>query len=121
MLILVSWVFSTELSATDSAGHETYDPSRSSSSVRKDGYTWRISYGDGSGASGDVYTDTVDVGDIAVTGQAIELASQISAQFQRDTDSDGVLGLSFSSGNTGEKTSLQPIRYRKTDLSSATD
>lgn len=97
-----SWVFSSLLSATDTKGHEIYDPSRSTTAVQKKGYTWNISYGDGSGASGDVYTDTVNVGGTSVAGQAVEVASKISAQFQRDVDSDGLLGLSFSSINTGE-------------------
>jgi aspergillopepsin I len=66
------------------------------------GATWNISYGDGSSASGDVYTDTVDVGGTTVTGQAVELAKTISAQFQQDTDNDGLLGLAFSSINTGQ-------------------
>lgn len=97
-----SWVFSALLSATDTAGHEIYDPSRSTTAVQKKGYTWSISYGDGSGASGDVYTDTVKVGGTSVAAQAVEVASQISAQFRRDVDSDGLLGLSFRTINTGE-------------------
>lgn len=101
-IIINSWVFSSLLSATDTTGHEIYDPSRSTTAVRKEGYTWNIIYGDGSGASGDVYTDTVNVGGTSVAGQAVEVASRVSAQFQRDVDSDGLLGLSFSSSNTGE-------------------
>lgn len=94
------WVFSSELSSSESSGHSIYNPAKSSSSKQLKGYTWNITYGDGSSASGNVYTDTVTVGGIAVTGQAVELAEQISSQFSQDTDNDGLLGLAFSSINT---------------------
>lgn len=95
------------------AGHSFYDPAASPSSKKLDGYTWSISYGDRSSASGDVYTDTVRIGSTTVTGQAIELASTISAQFQRDTDNDGLVGLSFDIGNT-----VRPVK-QKTFFTSA--
>lgn len=114
--IINSWVFSSLLSATDTAGHQIYDTSRSTTAVQKQGYTWSIRYGDGSGAAGDVYTDTVEVGGTTVTGQAVEVASRISAQFQRDVDSDGLLGLAFRSGNTGEGNTF---RFSRTSLSSS--
>jgi aspergillopepsin I len=101
------WVFSSELPSSQSSGHSIYNPSKSSTAKKLSGATWNISYGDGSGASGDVYTDTVDVGGTTVTGQAVELAKTISAQFQQDQDNDGLLGLAFSSINTGEEISRQ--------------
>ncbi|EXJ65384.1 hypothetical protein A1O7_01725 [Cladophialophora yegresii CBS 114405] len=94
------WVFSSELSSSVQAGHSIYDPSKSSTAKKLNGATWSISYGDGSSASGDVYTDTVDIGGTTVTGQAIELAKTVSAQFQQDENNDGLLGLGFSSINT---------------------
>ncbi|KIX97696.1 uncharacterized protein Z520_06474 [Fonsecaea multimorphosa CBS 102226] len=94
------WVFSSELSSSERSGHSIYNPSQSSTAKQLSGATWKISYGDGSSASGNVYTDTVDVGGTTVTGQAVELAEQISSQFEQDTDSDGLLGLAFSSINT---------------------
>ncbi|KAL9030374.1 MAG: hypothetical protein Q9196_001505, partial [Gyalolechia fulgens] len=68
------------------------------------GYTWQIQYGDGSSASGDVYTDTVQVGTTTVAGQAVELAQQISSSFQQNLDNDGLLGLAFDSINTVKPT-----------------
>ena len=94
-------MFSSELSSSETSGHSIYNPSKSSTAKQLSGETWNISYGDGSGASGNVYTDDVTVGGVTVTGQAVELAEQISSQFQQDTDSDGLLGLAFSSINTG--------------------
>ncbi|KAK5790915.1 hypothetical protein VI817_006224 [Penicillium citrinum] len=93
-----SWVFSTELSTSEQSGHAVYNPRKSGTKLS--GASWDISYGDGSGASGDVYTDTVVVGGVTASKQAVEAAKQISSQFQRDTDNDGLLGLAFSSINT---------------------
>ncbi len=47
-----------------------------------------------------MHTDTVSVGTTSVPGQAVELAKTVSAQFQQDTASDGLLGLAFSTINT---------------------
>lgn len=98
---MYSWVFSSELPTSQQSGHEIYNPSKSKTAKKLSGATWQISYGDGSGASGDVYTDVVDVGGVSVTGQAVELASKISAQFRQDENNDGLLGLAFSTINTG--------------------
>ncbi|KAL5363386.1 aspartic peptidase domain-containing protein [Aspergillus floccosus] len=92
------WVFSSELSASEQSGHAIYKPA--GNSTKLDGYTWKISYGDGSGASGDVYKDTVSVGGVTAQGQAVEAAQQISQQFLQDRNNDGLLGLAFSSINT---------------------
>lgn len=93
------WVFSTELPSSEQSGHSIYNPASSSSSSKLNGYTWSISYGDGSGASGDVYTDKVVVGGVTATKQAVEPASSISTEFQQDSN-DGLLGLAFSKINT---------------------
>ena len=64
------------------------------------GAAWQIRYGDGSGAAGNVGTDTVQVGDVTATRQAVELATAVSSSFVQDTNTDGLLGLSFSNLNT---------------------
>lgn len=91
-------MFSSELPSSEQSGHSLYTPSSSASKIP--GATWSISYQDGSSASGDVYTDTVDVGGVTATSQAVEAAATISSEFVRNTANDGLLGLAFSSLNT---------------------
>lgn len=94
------WVYSTEQPSNQNHGQVQYDASKSSTSKRLSGYSWRIKYGDGSGASGDVYTDDVTVGGFKVSAQAVEAAKKVSAQFVNDTSNSGLLGLGFDSINT---------------------
>ncbi|KAI0383418.1 secreted aspartic proteinase precursor [Hypomontagnella monticulosa] len=98
------WVFSTEMPAGSVNGQAQYDPSKSSSAEEVNGATWNISYGDGSSSSGVVYKDVVTVGGVSFKSQAVEAATQVSEQFQSDTNNDGLLGLAFSSINTVQPT-----------------
>ncbi|KAK0720740.1 aspartic peptidase domain-containing protein [Lasiosphaeris hirsuta] len=88
------WVWRTILNK-----HNNFDPSKSSSFKKSEGQTWKIAYGDGSSASGDVGTDVIMVGGLKIKGQAIELASTLSKQFSEGTP-DGLLGLAFPKINT---------------------
>ncbi|KIX05418.1 uncharacterized protein Z518_06290 [Rhinocladiella mackenziei CBS 650.93] len=99
------WVFSSELPESQSSGHTVYDASKSSTARPLEGYTWSITYADGSSASGNVMQDSVTIDNITVGTQAVELATQVSPSFQSDTESSGLLGLSFSTLNT-----VQPIQ-----------
>lgn len=93
--------WSTELPAATTKGskHAIFDPNKSSTFKNSSGSSWKISYGDGSSASGSVGTDVVNVGGIIIKNQAVELAKTLSTQFQQDT-SDGLLGLAFGEINT---------------------
>ncbi|KAF2647636.1 acid protease [Lophiostoma macrostomum CBS 122681] len=99
------WVWSTELpsnilsQANAQNQQVAFDASKSSTFKKLSGATWKISYGDSSSASGDVGTDTIDLGGLKVEGQAIELAKELSQQFIQGEGS-GLLGLAFSSLNT---------------------
>lgn len=101
------WVFNTQLAAKQRTGHTVYDPKRSSTFRLLQGHTFSITYGDGSGASGNVGTDTVSIGGVSVAEQAIELATRVSASFISDTNSNGLVGLGFSILNT-----VQPNKQR---------
>lgn len=86
------WVFSNEMPLSQRGTHNIYTPSNTAAKL--DNYYWSIFYTDGSSASGNVYLDTVNVGGTIVTGQAVELAEQVSAHFVTGPV-DGILGLSF--------------------------
>lgn len=88
------------------AGIALFDPTKSSTFKKINGATWKIQYGDGSGASGDVGTDTLRIGGITVEGQGIECAKQMSAQFTTESSS-GLLGLAWGSINTVKPTPVK--------------
>ncbi|KAL3491726.1 aspartic protease pep1 [Aspergillus germanicus] len=92
------WVFSEELPSAQQSGHSVYHPS--DNATKLSGYSWSISYGDGSNARGDVYRDAVTIGGITAQTQAVEAAQHISRQFLQDQNNDGLLGLAFSTINT---------------------
>ena len=94
------WVYGTGLSAASKDGHSVYDPSRSNTSQKLENYSWKITYGDGSGASGDVFVDTVRVGTTIAKKQALGAAETIIGSFHLEQNSDGLLGLGFDSLNT---------------------
>jgi Eukaryotic aspartyl protease len=60
--------------------------------------SWSITYGDLSGASGNVGTDSVTVGGITVKNQAIEIAQKTSRNFATDATA-GIVGLAFQKIN----------------------
>lgn len=94
------WVFSSVTPSSEVNGQDIYTPSKSSTSKRLSGASWDISYGDGSSSNGIVYTDKVTIGGLTVTGQAVEVAQEVSSSFSQESATDGLLGLAFSSLNT---------------------
>ncbi|KAJ4415384.1 hypothetical protein N0V82_007379 [Gnomoniopsis sp. IMI 355080] len=92
------WVMGKGVSGT--SGHTTYDSSSSSTAKKLSSASWSISYGDGSSSSGDVYTDTVTIGNLTYASQAVEVATTVSSEFTEDTSISGLVGLAQSSINT---------------------
>jgi len=105
------WVFSSLQASAQLTGHDYY---RVDASKQISGASWKITYGDGSGAGGKVYADKVVVGGVTATSQAVEAATSVSTQFQQDQNTDGLLGLAFSSINTvtptGQKTFFDNVK-----------
>ena len=95
------WTFSSNMTAGERGGHDFYDPANSSTSKKMDGAKWEIQYGDGTTAEGEVYTDKVSVAGVTAGAQAIGAADKVSEQFLQDPDCDGLVGLAFSSINSG--------------------
>ncbi|KAF2428995.1 acid protease [Tothia fuscella] len=92
------WVFSTLQPNSQRRGRPNgrmYDP-KGTNAKPLPGHTWAIKYGDGSGANGQVYLESVTIGSITFPHQAIGAASKISSSFSRDPNNDGMLGLAFS-------------------------
>lgn len=94
------WIFNTQLATASQTGHQNFNPAKSNTFKLMQGASFTISYGDGSGAAGNVGTDTVNIGGATVTSQAIELATAVSQSFVQDTNSNGLVGLAFSKLNT---------------------
>ncbi|KAF9574925.1 hypothetical protein EC968_004926 [Mortierella alpina] len=91
------WFPSTTCKATACRRHTRFSPDRSST-FEDDGRSWSITYGDGSGASGVLGVDLIDVGGISVR-QTIGLATAESSSFG-SSPSDGLFGLGFASIET---------------------
>ncbi|EPT04076.1 hypothetical protein FOMPIDRAFT_1022155 [Fomitopsis schrenkii] len=85
------WVPSSSCSGCE-ASH-SYDPSSSSSSQEQSG-TFEIEYGDGSEASGPIYTDDVTVAGISVTDQTLSAVTSESGDLVGDV-ADGLMGMAF--------------------------
>ncbi|MBE7182625.1 MAG: hypothetical protein INR71_15705, partial [Terriglobus roseus] len=89
------WVFSTEQPAAQQAGHTAFK----CSAPLVGGATWQIKYGDGTTAGGNVKKAAVSIGGLTVAGQEVECAKHVAAQFVKDKNLDGLLGLGFDNIN----------------------
>lgn len=90
----------TQLPKGQIDGHTAYDPAKSPTFKNMTGSTFNITYGDDSYAYGEVGTETVNVGGVTVSGQAIGVPSKVSTSLLEDSHSNGLVGLGFTSLNT---------------------
>jgi len=90
------WVYSNQMSQNDQEGHDVYQTNPANLMA---GENWQIGYGDGSGASGNIYSDRVQVGGVTATSMAVEAATSVSSAFLADSANDGLLGLAFDNVN----------------------
>ncbi|KAI1271343.1 eukaryotic aspartyl protease [Xylaria sp. FL0933] len=104
------WVFSSETPENQLGGQTRYNIQQSSTAQLLTGESWDISYGDGSSSGGNVYLDTVSIGGITVENQAVESATNVSLAFTQRPDTDGLVGLAFSTLNT-VKPNQQPTFF----------
>ncbi|CCM02235.1 uncharacterized protein FIBRA_04315 [Fibroporia radiculosa] len=85
------WVASSNCDSCES--QDSYDPSASSTSEEQSG-TFSIEYGDGSTASGPIYTDDVSVAGISVTGQYLSGVTSETGNLV-GSPSDGLMGMAW--------------------------
>lgn len=77
-----------------------YSPNASLTSQVMPGESWKVLYGDGSGASGIVYKDKVSVAGLEVATQAVQVAVDVSPDISKDSASSGILGMASGRANT---------------------
>ncbi|KAF8593697.1 acid protease [Ceratobasidium sp. AG-I] len=112
------WVPSSSCTSSGCSPHKKYTASSSSTSTKKTG-TFSISYGDGSTASGPIYTDTVTVAGLSATSQYFSPVTSESSSFSSDPE-DGILGLAFSSISAIGQPTLIETLYSQGKISSPT-
>ncbi|KAF8588106.1 acid protease [Ramaria rubella] len=88
------WVPSTSCTSSICKSRNRYSSSASSTAVKKTG-NFGIEYGDGSTASGPVFTDTVAVAGVTVTKQVFSPATSLTGDVFVGDPADGILGLAF--------------------------
>ncbi|KAF9144513.1 Type I transmembrane sorting receptor [Linnemannia schmuckeri] len=87
------WLPTLSCKTQSCTAHTRYNAS-ASTTYRKDGRLWEITYGDGSGANGILASDMVNVGGIQVR-QTIGLATNETEDFASSPE-DGLFGLGFN-------------------------
>jgi Eukaryotic aspartyl protease len=95
------WVFSDALPPNEAGNnnHTLYKAGQTPTSKQVPLETFAEQFGDGSGAAGPVYLDTVDLGGIIIPNAVVGAANDTTAAFT-DNPGDGLVGLSLLEGQT---------------------
>nr|QCC30103.1 secreted aspartic protease [Rhodotorula taiwanensis] len=88
------WVPSSQCTTSACSGKNKYSASSSSTSQAQSGNQLNVQYGDGSTASGPVYSDSVTVGGLTATGQTFGTATTLTGNFG-SSPSDGLVGMAY--------------------------
>lgn len=100
------WLFGSDVKGTVNKGQAKWNASASDTSSYVKKSSWDITYADGSGASGDVWKDSVSIAGLTVDSQGIEVADTVKKQSSGSTilgnPVSGIVGFAFNSGNTAK-------------------
>ncbi len=98
------WLLSNQVPADKRGGAPLYDPSKSSSSSLLNGYTFSICYEGNVCLSGNVYTDIIQLGSLAVAGFPVEAAQVVAGKDNGVTS--GVFGINLDPLEQAKPTKL---------------
>ena len=92
------------------AGHKVFETGESSTAENLH-ETFETGFADGSSVDGDIFADTVSLGGLVATGQAVVAATEYSTGFALDEfPPDGLLGMAFESiAQTGSPPVFQTL------------
>lgn len=114
------WLFGANATGSIQPTQNRWNASKSTTAKKIKDATWSIRYGDGSGGSGDVYTDVLTVGSIKVSGQAVESANSVSAQYSGSdilgSPISGIVGFAFDLQNRAKPKQKTPFSNMKSHL-----
>lgn len=100
------WLFGADATGSIEKGQARWNHTASSSAKSIPKSSWSIHYGDGSGAKGTVYSDTVSIGGVSAAGQGVEYASSVSPMNNGGdilgVPVSGIVGFGFDNINTAK-------------------
>ncbi|KAM3470587.1 hypothetical protein MY5147_006301 [Beauveria neobassiana] len=98
------WLFGADVSGEVDNGQAKWNHTSSSTAKLVQGGKWSIGYGDGSGAKGTIYKDTVSIAGASIAGQGVEYATTVYPQYNGDNilgvPVSGIVGFGFDNINT---------------------